>query len=97
MFMVIYAYVPMWLKLTKQFQVIVYGDKLEPVSWGFSAYIEQFNDLAYTEVFYNHRRDDVVVFCMYLLLVGAHISSLLFRFEERFSRNSIDFRLDFLQ
>ena len=88
-FMVIYAYVPnVKLKLTKQFPGALFtAISWNLFSWGFSAYIEQFNDFGV----YGSLSTIIVVmmwlyFCMYLLLVGAHIN----RFAVPFRREILE-------
>lgn len=88
-FMVIYAYVPnVKLKLTKQFPGALFtAISWNLFSWGFSAYIEQVNDFGV----YGSLSTIVVVmmwlyFCMYLLLVGAHIN----RFAVPFRREILE-------
>ena len=88
-FMVIYAYVPnVKLKLTKQFPGALFtAISWNLFSWGFSAYIEQVNDFGV----YGRLSTIVVVmmwlyFCMYLLLVGAHIN----RFAVPFRREILE-------
>ena len=83
-FMVIYAYVPnVKLKLTKQFPGALFtAISWNLFSWGFSAYIERFNDFGV----YGSLSTIIVVMMWLYFCMG-----LLFRFEERFSRNSIDF------
>ena len=84
--MVIYAYMPNVKQKPKSQNPgrAVCGGKLEPFSWGFSIYIEKFNDFGV----YGSLSTIVVImmwlyFCMYLLLVGAHINRFagLFRSE----------------
>ena len=88
-FMVIYAYVPnVKLKLTKQFPGALFtAISWNLFSWGFSAYIERFNDFGV----YGSLSTIIVVmmwlyFCMYLLLVGAHIN----RFAVPFRREILE-------
>ena len=88
-FMVIYAYVPnVKLKLTKQFPGALFtAISWNLFSWGFSAYIEQVNDFGV----YGSLSTIIVVmmwlyFCMYLLLVGAHIN----RFAVPFRREILE-------
>ena len=88
-FMVIYAYVPnVKLKLTKQFPGALFtAISWNLFSWGFSVYIEQFNDFGV----YGSLSTIIVVmmwlyFCMYLLLVGAHIN----RFAVPFRREILE-------
>ena len=88
-FMVIYAYVPyVMLKLTKQFPGALFtAISWNLFSWGFSAYIERFNDFGV----YGSLSTIIVVmmwlyFCMYLLLVGAHIN----RFAVPFRREILE-------
>ena len=73
-FMVIYAYVPnVKLKLTKQFPGALFtAISWNLFSWGFSAYIERFNDFGV----YGSLSTIIVVmmwlyFCMYILLLCA--------------------------
>ena len=88
-FMVIYAYVPnVKLKLTKQFPGALFtAISWNLFSWGFSVYIEQVNDFGV----YGSLSTIIVVmmwlyFCMYLLLVGAHIN----RFAVPFRREILE-------
>ena len=76
------------LKLTKQFPGALFtAISWNLFSWGFSAYIERFNDFGV----YGSLSTIIVVmmwlyFCMYLLLVGAHIN----RFAVPFRREILE-------
>lgn len=85
-FVLLYAFVPNApLKIRKQ----IPGAVFSAVSWnlfsyGFSFYLETFNDMSV----YGSLSAIVVVmlwlyFCMYLLLVGAHINRFLYIFSAR--------------
>ncbi len=79
-FMVIYAYVPnVKLKVKNQFPGALFSAVTWNLfSWGFSIYIDTFNGLSV----YGSLTAIVVImlwiyFCMYLLLIGAHINRFL--------------------
>ncbi|MDO4292741.1 MAG: YihY/virulence factor BrkB family protein [Eubacteriales bacterium] len=79
-FMTIFAFVPnIKLKWKNQFPGALFtAVSWNLFSWGFSIYIEQFNDFG----LYGSLSAIVVVmmwlyFCMYLLLVGAHINRFM--------------------
>lgn len=83
-FMLLYAYVPnMKLKMKDQFPGALFSAiAWNLFSWGFSIYIETFNDMS----IYGSLSAIVVImlwlyFCMYLLLVGAHINRFMVPFR----------------
>lgn len=83
-FMVIYAYVPnMKMKVKNQFPGAFFSAVAWNLfSWGFSIYIETFNGFSV----YGSLSAIVVImlwiyFCMYLLLVGAHINRFMIPFR----------------
>lgn len=83
-FMVIYAYVPnVKLKVKNQFPGALFSAiAWNLFSWGFSIYIETFNDFSV----YGSLSAIVVIMlwiytCMYLLLVGAHINRFVVPFR----------------
>lgn len=83
-FMVMYAYVPnMKLKVKDQFPGALFSAiAWNLFSWGFSFYIETFNDFS----IYGSLSAIVVIMlwlytCMYLLLVGAHINRFVVPFR----------------
>lgn len=83
-FMVIYAYVPnVKLKVKNQFPGALFSAVAWNLfSWGFSIYIETFNDFSV----YGSLSAIVVIMlwiytCMYLLLVGAHINRFVVPFR----------------
>lgn len=83
-FMLIYAYVPnVKLKVKNQFPGALFAAiAWNLFSWGFSIYIENFNGLD----IYGSLSAIVVImlwfyFCMYLLLVGAHINRFMVPFR----------------
>lgn len=83
-FMIIYAYVPnVKLKVKDQFPGALFSAiTWNLFSWGFSIYIETFNDFS----FYGSLSAIVVIMlwfysCMYLLLVGAHINRFIVPFK----------------
>lgn len=85
-FMVIYAFVPNTkLKLRKQLPGAVFtAVTWNLFSWGFSIYIENFNGFN----IYGSLATIVIVmlwmyFCMYLLLIGAHINRFALLFEQQ--------------
>ena len=91
-FMVIYAYVPnVKLKLTKQFPGALFtAISWNLFSWGFSAYIERFNDFGV----YGSLSTIIVVmmwlyFCMYLLLVGGTHQPVCCSVSKRDSREIV--------